>query len=322
MDPNKIMLTKSGAASIPRQNDQAGGFTLIELLVVIAIIAILAAMLLPALALAKQQSQSAKCMSNSKQIMICWHMYADDDRDVLAPNDFPYTTAYASQTTALARSHMMNWVVGTMAEAADATNINELKDPNTALSVCLPSPNVWHCPADNYVDQFGGHGTPGLHVRSYSMNSAVGTEWYTFWSAGQTPVFGTPVNGDWLDGSSYGLNTAYMTYGKLSSFTKPGPANTFVIMDEDPKTINDGSIAISAFATNGDTYLIDRPSGTHGGAAGIAFADGHSVIHKWTDSRTYNCPGCGNDNTTVSVTLQSPQDMDCYYLAPITSAHF
>ena len=307
-------LITSSRASAPRRNDRPGGFTLIELLVVIAIIAILAALLLPALALAKQQAQSAKCMSNTRQIMICWHMYADDDRDVLAANDYPYLTAYATQTTAM-KGHMRNWVCGTMAEVVDATNLSELKDGiGTALSACLPNPYVWHCPADNFMDQ----AAKGTHVRSYSMNSAVGTEWYTFWNANQTPVFATPVNGDWLDGSSYQANN-YLTYPRLSSFTKPGPANTFVIMDEDPQTINDGSMAISAYATNGFTYLIDHPAGNHGQAAGIAFADGHSIIHKWVDTRTYLCPGCSADNATVSSPHPSPADRDCFYLAPITS---
>src|SRR5258708_5817391 len=61
----------------------AGGFTLIELLVVIAIIAILAAMLLPVLARAKCKGYAAQCMSNGKQLMLGWRMYADDNRDNL-----------------------------------------------------------------------------------------------------------------------------------------------------------------------------------------------------------------------------------------------
>ncbi|MGD0813693.1 MAG: type II secretion system protein [Verrucomicrobiota bacterium] len=317
MNQNQALLITSSSAPHPRRHDQAGAFTLIELLVVIAIIAILAGLLLPALALAKQQSQSAKCMSNTRQIMICWHMYADDDRDVLAPNDYPWLTPYATQNRN-ARFEFKNWVCGTMEQAVDSTNLSELSDGvGTALSECLPNPFVWHCPADTYVDPQ----SKGLHVRSYSMNSAVGTMWYTYYATNGSPPFGAPVNGDWLDGSSYQANN-YLTYARLSSFTQPGPANTFVIMDENPISINDGSLAISAKAALGETYLIDFPSGNHNQSAGIAFADGHSTIHKWVDPRTY-CPtwsGAPGDITTAS-THQSPDNMDClHYLAAITSA--
>jgi len=66
-----------------RSRGRAGGFTLIELLVVIAIIAILAAMLLPALARAKQKATSAACLSNEKQLASAWVMYCDDNKDML-----------------------------------------------------------------------------------------------------------------------------------------------------------------------------------------------------------------------------------------------
>jgi prepilin-type N-terminal cleavage/methylation domain-containing protein len=304
----------AGAGTVPRPLREARAFTLIELLVVIAIIAILAAMLLPALTHAKQQAQSTQCMSNSRQIMIGWHMYGDDAIDILAPNDYPYETCYYTSAN---KTALRNWVCGTMEQPIDAVMLSELTDPvGTAFSHYLPNPYVYHCPADNYMDP-SAQNQP--HVRSISMNSAVGTVWNsssTYTSGG--PPIGSPVEGEWLDGQSYTANN-YLTYGKLSSFTAPGPANTWVIMDENPVSINDGSLAISAAVAPGATYLIDFPSGNHERAAGIAFADGHSIIHQWKDPRTYGAKGVVNGQGAVGPTLQSPDDQDCFFLAPITS---
>jgi prepilin-type N-terminal cleavage/methylation domain-containing protein/prepilin-type processing-associated H-X9-DG protein len=301
------------------------GFTLIELLVVIAIIAILASLLLPAMSRAKQRAQAVNCMNNTKQIMIGWRMYAEDGNDLLAPNDFPYTTPYARESTAVQAS-MRNWVVGTMEQPTDAADypathggISELLDPNTVLSPYLPSKAVWQCPADYYVD-------PKAHVvhpRSYSMNSAVGTVWYSSsaYTAGGPPL-GSPVQGGWLNGKAYDTaQTTWKVFGRMSSFINPSPSDIWVIMDENAYSINDGSMAISAAVAPGSTYLIDFPSGNHGNAAGIAFADGHSVVHKWLDPRTYSPSGLiGPGMGSTQSTQITPDDQDCFYLASITSA--
>lgn len=296
-------------------------FTLIELLVVIAIIAILAALLLPALTHAKQEAMATQCMNNGRQLMLGWLMYADDNNSLLAPNDYPFTTPYATAGTAL-QAEMRNWVVGTMEQPVDAATISELTDPNTVLSPYVKNPNLFHCPADMYIDPKAKK----IHVRSYSMNSAVGTIWWSSFNGG--PPLGSTVQGYWLDGKSYGSNT-YLTYGKSSSFIKPGAANTFVLMDENPFSINDGSLAISAYASNGATYLVDFPSGLHNQAGGISFADGHSIVKKWFDVRTYSpalfgvtggLGSGGNYGTSTETVPPGGDDPDCFYLASITSS--
>ena len=298
---------------------------MIELLVVIAIIAILAAMLLPALTKAKQRAQAIACMNGTKQLMLAWRMYADDNNDLLAPNDYPYLTQYAGEQPAV-QVTQKNWVVGTMAKNYDASDfpslsgLSELLDPNTVISPYLKSKSIFHCPADQYIDPINNQ----QHVRSYSMNSAVGT---TFSSAGPGYPIGSAVAGGWLAGASYtDPQSIWLTYAKMSSFTRPGPVNTWVLMDENSATINDGSLAIAADATPGHTYLIDYPASSHGGAAGIAFADGHAIVHKWVDPRTYSPPGANQPGFVpgqggTGSTLQSPNDnQDCFYIAPLTSA--
>ena len=304
----------------------AGGFTLVELVVVIATVAVLAALLLPALAGTKPDSQAFQCLENQRQLILAWQMYAEDNNDLLPPNDYPYTTPYARQTAATQAS-MRNWVVGTMEQPTDASdypathppNISELLDPNTVLSPYVTNKAVYHCPADNFIDPQSHQ----VHVRSYSMNSAVGTMWYSSsaYTAGGPPL-GSPVQGGWLNGNAYNSRqTTWLTYGKMSSFSRPGPANTFVIMDENPYSINDGSIVISAAATPGNTFIIDFPAGNHNGAAGISFADGHVIIHKWLDPRTFSPSGLvGPGMGSPMPTHQTPDDPDCFYLASITSA--
>jgi prepilin-type processing-associated H-X9-DG protein len=148
---------------------------------------------------------------------------------------------------------------------------------------------IFKCPADRRTGVY--QGTDPAHAgetvdaaRTFSMNQAVGTICPAYdTGSGHSGKPTLSVNGPWLNNfRNHKRGRPFRTYGKTSDMTRPGPVNTWVIIDEDAYSVNDASFGVGML----NAEWIDWPGTYHNNAAGIAFADGHSEIHKWVDSRT------------------------------------
>ena len=244
------------------------GFTLIELLVVIAIIAILAALLLPALARAKLKATEAACLSNQKQFGLALVMYADDNHDKIVP--------YSNGSMCSGGGFWNLWPVGYTdgqfsSELAGMTRANAeifiknlLKTTNNPLFQYAPDPGVYHCPGDVRYKR--------------SMGAAPNVGWaYDSYGKCQT-LAGDPMANYW------GLGSVYTKLSQIGS-----PASTFAFVEQaDWRGFNDGTWAQTWNTGTHSFAWMDPPAMYHGNVSTFAFADGHAEYHSWKNALVIN----------------------------------
>ncbi len=266
------------------------GFTLIELMAVIAIIAILSALVLPALAKGRMRAQAISCLSNTHQLGLACQLYTDDHENYLPYNLGMNGSSFRTNA---------NWVNNVMTWNLSEDNTNAATITESGLGA-YGSGNTayYHCPADNTLSSIQREAGWSKRLRSYSMNAMLG-------NAGDFSAGGVNTN-----------NPNYKQFFKTSQI--PLPAEIFSFLDEHPDSIDDGYFVNRAGTRSGTTGIssyshyewTDLPASYHNGSASIVYADGHASLHRWADKSTVCRPEPAAAALPLQLSSEAHSDFD------------
>ncbi len=242
--------------------DKRKAFTLIELLVVIAIIAILMAILMPALKRAREQGQRAVCLSNLKQLTLAWIMYADENDDKIVNGEAAGGGNGRADTPPMSNNRHGGekwWVGGDCGDfwAGEhlpmETQLNAIRAG--ALFPYCKKETLYRCPT----------GVRG-EMRTYSIGDSMN---------------GIPRSGTHHDNKvGVRVGRTVLWIKNRTEIISPGPAHRLVFLDE-------GRITPDSYATH---YVNERwwdpPFVRHGDGTNVSFADGHSDYWKYRGQKT------------------------------------